>query len=280
MTLAPAAYLFYGPPGGGKTTLGVSAFWDFKKQEKIREGRLLLFGSEENEALGVPEEMIKRFSHPDKPLTFVKEFVTYMKARHQAVGKPGEPEVYCFDGMSEWNTSYLYEHQESRGDTGWDRWNEAKDHFIQVIKLMNPKALNADVIVTARVDEVRRAVKNRRGDEVVPADPAWITEDSQYVPAMTGKWPRQNLGHFFALVSYVEAGRGQVEGSKKEVPIHRYYMLPHEGFLVKNHWEYQWVQAGKPDYLVNATFDSLRGEIEDAVQKSTASGPGDSDAAQ
>ena len=65
--------LLYGGPGVGKTALAVSSFWDFLKREPIegRNGRLLLIGREENDALGVPEENIVRFPLPqNNPIKF------------------------------------------------------------------------------------------------------------------------------------------------------------------------------------------------------------------
>ncbi len=63
--------LLYGGPGVGKTALATSSFWDYKKREPIegRNGRLLLIGREENDALGIPDEFIVRFLfHRTTPL--------------------------------------------------------------------------------------------------------------------------------------------------------------------------------------------------------------------
>ena len=66
--------LLYGGPGVGKTALATSSFWDYKKREPIegRNGRLLLIGREENDALGIPDEFIVRFPLPQNdPIAFV-----------------------------------------------------------------------------------------------------------------------------------------------------------------------------------------------------------------
>ena len=75
--------LLYGGPGVGKTALATSSFWDYKKREPIegRNGRLLLIGREENDALGIPDEFIVRFPLPQNdPIAFAEEFEIYLKA--------------------------------------------------------------------------------------------------------------------------------------------------------------------------------------------------------
>ena len=82
--------LLYGGPGVGKTSLGVSSFWDFMKREPVpgKNGRLLLIGREENDALGIPEENIVRFPLPQSdPIKFAKDFEAYLKALNSPKGQ-------------------------------------------------------------------------------------------------------------------------------------------------------------------------------------------------
>ena len=66
--MKPKSILTYGAAGVGKTALCVSSFWDFVKEEPVpgRNGRLLLIGREENDALGLPEEFVRRFHREAK----------------------------------------------------------------------------------------------------------------------------------------------------------------------------------------------------------------------
>lgn len=265
----PIKLLLYGDAGSGKSALGVSAFWDFKAGKKLREGRWLLIGQEDNDALGVPEEYIRRFISPkDDLLKFAKDFTLYLEASVATANKKGAPEAFIIDSLSEWNHLFLYEHAKKLGGDKWDKYQEAKDRFIGAVQMLNPRVLNAHVIATARVDQKKNGVKSRSTGETAGADPEYWS-DFKYVPAMEG-WPRKNLSHYFDIVSYVEADVADVRtlsGALRRGSVHRYYMVPSGDFLVKNRWEHQWLRADKPDCLTNPLFDDMMRELDDAIKQ-------------
>ena len=41
-------YLLYGTPGSGKTSFAVSAMWDWVKKKKLRNGRIISVGGEDD----------------------------------------------------------------------------------------------------------------------------------------------------------------------------------------------------------------------------------------
>lgn len=270
--MEPLAWLLYGMYGSGKSPTAVSAFWDWKRKKQIRDGRWLLFGREENLALGVPEELKRRFTSPaGNPLKFVEEFEVYMKAAI-AQARKGGPEVYVFDGFTEWNALFLWEHQQAKGDADyWDKWRAAKDRFFQFMQFIHPAELKAHVIGTARVDEKRRGTKSKRGADI-PGDPDYI--EFKHIPAIAG-WARLNLGNYFGVVGYMESVPGRIvlpDGRSVRGAEHRLYLVPSEdtNAMTKNWWEFEWMMAGKPEYLSNPTFDEIVEEIEDAQRKSLA----------
>ena len=66
--------LGYGAGGSGKTTLGISSFWDFDNYEVLDKGIWIRLGQERNDSLRVPDEYVQRFAvDPSKPMNFVGE---------------------------------------------------------------------------------------------------------------------------------------------------------------------------------------------------------------
>jgi hypothetical protein len=262
----PKSVLVYGDAGVGKTYLGVSSFWDPRKLEKIREGRWLLIGREDNDALGVPEEMIRRFVSPkEQPMKFANDFATYVEALVAQSRKGNGLDAIFVDGWSEWNHLLLWEFDKSgQSQSQWDAFDQAKDRFFSAIQMLHPRELGAHIIATARVDEKRKGVFNKRTGELTGADPDYI--NFKYVPAMVG-WAKKNMAHYYDLVVYAEAEPGDIKvGGKIRKGIHHnYYVLPSGDFLVKNRWEHRALAAGLPDHLTNATFDSLLEYIDKAT---------------
>lgn len=269
------SHLYYGGPGSGKTYMLVSSFWNVDTHKQLRNGRLLLFGRETNEALleEIPDKLIKRFVSPvEEPLQFVDDFELYMRAVVAEARKGTGPEVLAIDGYSEWNAVFMLEHQARYGvGDKWAGWRAAKDKFIASVQMLNPTTLKAHVLGTARVTERKKGVVNKQGDVVVEADPDWM--DFKYYPAMEG-WAKENLPHYFGLVSYVDADPGPVtdlEGKVRQGTHHKYYMVPSEtGFWVKNWWEREWFIANMPPLLTNPKFDDILGALESAKTKTAA----------
>lgn len=263
------SHLYYGGPNAGKTWALVTAFWDPDTKKQIRDGRLLLFGREDNPALleGIPDKLVKRFVSPiEKPLSFVAEFSTYMRAA-LASARSGGPEVYGMDGLSEWNFVYMLEHATAYGISDkWAGWRAAKDQFLGLIQMLHPNELKAHVLATARV------ASKKKDTPAVEGDPDWV--DSKYFPAMDG-WMRDHVSHYFNLVSYVDEEFALIKGADnktREESVHRYYMKGSTQFLVKNVWQREWRKANMPDYLTNPKFDDIMKSIEDAQAKAAQAG--------
>lgn len=257
--MKPISALFYGWAGVGKTAMGVSAFWDFKQKKQIRDGRWLLIGHEDNDALGVPENLIVRFGSPaSNPREFIDKFSTYLQAAAMKAGKSSAPEVFFIDSLSEWNILFIV--NKALFSDQRKMYGEAKERFLQAIQLLHPKVLNAHVIASARVVS-RREGQASGGLTGGGADPDWVNYD--YFPAMEG-WPRQNISHYFDIVSFVDVASGQVKVGDKTVTVrghHRYRFIPDGDALVKNRWEHLWLAAGQPPHLTNIVFDDILGVI-------------------
>ena len=264
--MKPIRTLFYGDAGSGKSAIGVSAFWDFKTGKKLREGRWLLIGQEDNDALGVPEELIRRFVSPKEDmLKFARDFSLYLEAAVAAARKPNAPEVYVIDSLSEWNHLFLFEHVKSAPSADkWDKYMEAKDRFMAAVQTLDPRVLHAHIIATARVDVRKKGIMAKRKtdsgsvSEVAGDDPGYWS-DFKYVPAMEG-WPRKNMSHYFDIVSYVEADVADLkmpDGKIRRGTAHNYYFVPAGDSLVKNRWEHQWL-AAPPGDRKNPILDRLR----------------------
>ena len=264
------SFLFYGDAGSGKTAMGVSAFWDYKKLKQVRDGRLITFGREGNDALDVPEELVKRFRSPTAdPMKFLTDFNTYMAALIVQLEKGQGPEVIVLDGWTEGNQALLYEYEQRGGDGDkWAKYEEAKDSFFAYQRALDPQEFNIFVIATARVDEKKKGILSRRTGEVTGADPDYM-QGYKYIPAMVG-WAKKNMAHYYDIVSYVEGEPGHVKDSKgntRAATLHQYNMIQTGDFLVKNRWEHKWLTTGQPDRLTNPLFDDMIGKLETANEK-------------
>ncbi len=142
--------LLYGGPGVGKTSLGVSSFWDYMKREPVpgKNGRLLLIGREENDALGIPEENIVRFPLPQNdPIKFAKDFETYLKALNSPKGQEAKVTDIVIDGFTELCYDFTYAYRESNDPRDqFEVYREWQRAFINFMQLLHPKSLNANVI--------------------------------------------------------------------------------------------------------------------------------------
>ena len=258
-----AKCLVYGPFGAGKTALGVSSFWDWRRQKQIRNGRLVLIGSEGNPALGVPEELIKRFRvEAGKTAEFVKAFETALKAWVMLARRRQGLEALVVDGFSELGAVF----ETFRGDETtdkWTAWRELKDAVIRITQYLTPEELGCHIIGTARVMKRRQGIKDKTDDVVKGADPDWF--DSEYYPAMEG-WARENLGHYFNLVAYMNADTKEVrrEGKRVTEAVHRLHLIRDGRYAIKNVWAHGLIGHGLPTVLDNPAFDDLLGLLERA----------------
>lgn len=268
--MKPISLLVYGFGGGGKTTMGVSAGWDWKAKKPIRPFRWLRIGSEKNRALGVPDEYVRVFNSPDqKSLRFIDDLLAYLKAlkieNDKAIRETGSPavEAVIVDGISE--LGLLYESVHKTNDTGNNKfkvWDEMLEKLYALVQLLDPEELGAHVVVTARVGERRREMKDNSGKVINPGDPEYVGVD--YYPQLRGSF-RLSLPHYFDLVLYIEKElvTAEVGGKRRtNVPVHRLHLTGSKDYLLKSKWEYEWLQAGHPDFLDNASFDDLLNLIE------------------
>ena len=266
-------FLFYGPPGGGKTTLGLSSFYDYRQNKLIRDGRWLRIGGESNTRMVLPDANVKHFTSPDtNPLEFSEQFDVYTKALVAQAYKGKGPEVVFMDGLSEFNLLDIHEFTQKHGigDDKWARYDYARDQFIGAIKRLRADTLNAFVIMSARVDTRRKGILNKKTGELTGDDPVWM--DTRYVPAAAG-FVRDNLGYYFDLIAYVDSDPGMVvlpDGTQAQGDHHKVYMRQGDNYLVKNVWADCWTVTKRPDYLTNPTFDDIVHELEASQVEATA----------
>ena len=256
--------LLYGGPGVGKTSLAVSSFWDFMKREPVpgRNGRLLLIGREENDALGVPEENIVRFPLPqNNPIKFAQEFETYLKALNSPKGQEAGVTDLVIDGFTELCYDFTYAYRESNDPRdSFEVYREWQRAFIQFMQLLHPKSINANIIGTARVAELRRGNTTARGS-TVKGDPEWMDE-FKYYPSMEG-WARHNMGHYFNMVVYLEQDvkTRMVGGKAIKTPTHVSHWLGGGDYWTKNIFAHLWLD--QPPTMENAMWP----EIEEVIDK-------------
>lgn len=271
--MKPISVLVYGFGGVGKTTFGVSAGWDWKTGTLRRPFRWLRIGSEKNQALGVPDDYVRVFNSPDQAsLRFIDDTIAYLKAvkveNDKAIRAGGTPtvEAVILDGVSE--LGLLFENVHKNLDSGNNKfkvWDEMLEKLYALIQLLDPEELHAHVIVTARVGERRREMKDGSGKVLNPGDPDYITAD--YYPQLRGSF-RLSLPHYFDMVLFMEKEyvTAEVNGKRRpNVPVHRLHLAGGREYLTKNKWEYQWLTEGLPDFLDNPSFDDVLTLIEKAT---------------
>jgi hypothetical protein len=271
---APSAYLFHGDTGSGKTYTAVSSFWDVDRQEAICNGRWVTFGREDNEALGVPEELRKRFiPNPQRPLQFLLDFLEYLKAVHDLTGGPDALDALVIDGWTEMSNIYALTKPADEGSSlkFWGGW---KDALLAILQMANPTLLGCHILATARVEERRTGIKKKGHDTGTDATDYFVQPDPEYIeaykyhPAITGKWARFNLGNYHPYIFYMsqEVEQRMVGVSKRmrDIPVHYAHLLATGDFRVKNWYEREWIRFDLPEQLTNPTFADILTEIGNA----------------
>ena len=247
--------LFYGWAGAGKTALAVSSFWDWEGGQQIANGRLLTFGGEYNEALGVPEELIRRFKSPsltdNKWATELERYTTAL-VKDAATGKL-ELDAIVFDGFSEFDM--LYEGvADAKGTDKFEKYDGLLMELYANLSRLDPEVLGCDVLATARVQEKRKAKASRTGRDI-PGDPDYMTSD--FYPAMRGTM-RYSLPHYFNNVFFMEEQLVLMPGKAKRESAHALTAIHTGGYLVKNQHKHLWVPAGLPPVVYNQTWPQLK----------------------
>jgi len=257
----------YGYTHAGKTALGVSSMWDFKKGKKVRDGKWVTIGREDNAALGVPEEMRIRLTSPDlSSLKFADDLLSLLKQirrENLACRKEGLPlkvQSFFLDGMSEYNLLFEKAYDEMGiGKGSFDKWNALLEKQFATMQLLDPTELGGcHVIVSARVQERRKGTADRKTNQIIGEDSDNIFDD--FYPAVRGSF-RGHFPHYFDMVLYMERDvvAAKVKGVlKNNVPVHRIRLAPDAEYLVKNKWEHKWVEDDEaPDVMDNASFDDI-----------------------
>lgn len=246
----PLSVLVYGPPSAGKTTFGVSAFWDWKLNKPLRDGRWLQFGREDNPRLSVPPEMVKRFVAADLGNSWVKDFDDYSIAALKKAKMGGGPEVFVIDGFSE--ISLL--HEATSKLEGFDLWGDWRKEFYAIMQRLNPRELKAHVVATARVMERKKAVKSK-SSRASDGDPEFVNYD--YYPLVQGS-ARLSLPAYFNYVLYMEPDVQYIPPDlTTKKPVHILHLVRTGDFYVKNVHEDVILERGGPYQLVNPSFDDV-----------------------
>lgn len=256
----------YGYGGGGKTTFSVSSMWDFEKNDFIRKGYWITFGSERNPSIKMPQITLDQavkgeYGHIvlTSPLLdtdkFIKNFAQFCRFIYKTnYGKPVIESVVV-DGLSEldllFETTYA-------GDMGnkYAKWNDLLAEFFAAQQVLNPDEINAHVFMTARVMRERKGTMDRATHEIVGDDPDFIP--GEYRPSIRGKFGQYGP-HYFDIVTYmdVEEQLAEINGRRQMVPIHQAHMVTKKDYLIKNVWLREWLKAGSPAVLKQPTFDML-----------------------
>lgn len=250
--------LVYGFAGAGKTAYATSSFWDWEKREQIRNGRLLLIGREDNPALGIPEELIKRFPNPKlDSLDFMEEFIAYLKALYLNNQDPKKEHIdaVAIDSISELALVFEIAYGNAGDNSSkYRKWDELLKKFLTAVQLFDPIVLGAHCIATARVAERRKGTSDSKG-ATIGADPDYMEAD--LIPAMKGQF-KLNLPHYFNIVSFMDTIAPKLQGTRRVE--HRLHLEPGTDTLYKNQWEHLWTG---PTVLSNKKFNDILKIIED-----------------
>ena len=254
--------LGYGAGGSGKTTLGISSFWDFDNYEVIDKGIWIRLGQERNDSLRVPDEFVQRFAvDPAKPMNFVGELREYLKALQVAGSKGQGPNWLVFDGMTELAYAASFAYNLAPLDPGdrWGEWRFQKETVGLIFQLLDADALNCNIFATARIGEFRKGIQNKQSGAVQGRDPEWLS-DQKYFPQMDG-WARHNLISYFEYVFYLEEEASPKKGG---MPIHRCHLITNGDFKVKNNDSHRWEAKKLPIWVDNPRMSDIVAILEKA----------------
>lgn len=262
----PHKFMLYGPAGAGKTTFAISSFWDFREQKIIpgTDGRLLLFGSEGNDALGIPEDKVRRFPYnPKKPLDFYEQFVKYLETIHAAALQGKGPTSIVVDSLSELSQGYIDAYEEENeaacAADKWTSWRAWRRQYRLIDRLLGAQTLHADIFYTAHVREVRETVVTSRGKEM-KGDAAWLQEmQIGNIPSIEGK-AKEEAPHNFDFIVYMKptSERRVTDAGFVETPLYQSFWLPIKDYLTKNKFGHLWGNnSGMQESIMFADFKNI-----------------------
>ena len=230
-------HLFYGPFNAGKTAMGVSGFWDYQARQPIAKGRLMTFGGEFNDALGVPPEMVKVFQSPDvKSRKWLDDLDAYtMKLVVDAQADKLDLDVVAFDGLSEFASLYEAVEEDGHGTETFELFDGLRSQLYAIFSRLDPRVLGCDVLMTARVQEKVAAKASRTPGKTIPGDPDYMT--CKHYPQMDGQM-RRKMPHYFQGVWYMEKAMVQVKGQSKRVSRHLLHTAYQSDYFIKNQYEH------------------------------------------
>lgn len=251
--------LSYGPPGGGKSALCVSSFWNFLENKPILKengepvvGRWIQIGAEVNDELDVPAEYIKHFSiSPTAPLKFADDLGKYLRTLAAAKTQGKGVDALVLDGLTQFNVDYIYGH-EKVDDKMFAAWRGFKERMTELTQLLNPNLLGCNIFATARVARFK-GDRDLAGQEI-QGDPDWL-KGVEYIPNLDGYF-RDQIGHYFSQIVYIHAETAKKGG--KYQTVHKSQWLPGGDYLVKNQAEHKWLKAGRPMFLENVMWPEVQ----------------------
>ena len=274
----PVSGLLYGGPGSGKSTLAVDSMFDWRTQKPRGRGMWITIGREDNPALLVPEEFrtspggmsLRLTSTGLNDLEWVKKFEAITDYLLLEAKKGNCYDSIVIDGMSEFDLLYEAVFANINKDDGFAMWNALLSQMFASMIRLDPNELNANVLVTARVMEKKKAKTSARS--MIPGDPNYI--DFDYYPSLRGSF-RLHLPHYFNFVTYMETQMMMVKEGKwkgRKLPAHVANMVRTGEYYVKNQWEHGWLQTQDALELVNPRFPDLYDrllqskEVEDSLE--------------
>jgi hypothetical protein len=258
--------LSYGPPGAGKSAFGVSSFWDYINLKPVpgETGKWLLLGRESNNDLGVPEDCIRRFPFEGlSSMQWINDLSTYLRNLVAAARKGTGPTNIVFDGWTELGAGFEITYKALYTPTNkFETWEKWREKFFEIVQLLNPEVLNANIFTTARVRDFKEGFYDEKNKKTTGRDPEWL-EGLRY-PAIDG-WAKHNLGHYFNFVFYHEQVARVKAKQGKTIPVtpaYRVYTVPVGDVLVKNIVSHRWAKLGLPAVLENSNWPELKAKLE------------------
>jgi len=263
------SYLFYGPPGGGKTDLLTSAFWDVRTRREVARGKLVTFGREDNPFLHVPEACRMtsggaslRFTVPNLDSTaWLDRFDKFTSALLDQARRSHPLDVLGIDGLSEFDMLYERTFGDGGGDSNkFAKWNGLMEKFFAVMQRLDPNELGCHVIMTARVRERKRGAESderaRRSPDADDHDPF------DYYPSVRGGF-KDWLGHYFQNVFYIHTRKPK---NKATLPEHVTQIITLGDYMTKLQGEREWLAADYPRELVNTNFYAIQHQLENLLE--------------